>query len=332
MLPPWKGSSTRGHTEGPASGTDPFANSVVKPKKGQPRSWPKLSLFGRESCFTESPEVCLAGRQCPLRDYEPGRRQSRCLARRSCKTDRLARIIKSEQLRSRDQSLRTGQQRPPVHVIARLKHGRNPVVKESSRNCHFLVKGDGVRGDSNSRLAAGGAWFSASRPLVGRAVRNGRIIIPTVLVLVALGQGGCAETQNSERGGAFRNRDLASHGLQRFGQRRFVPYPKRVPARGHAGNHHFTALVGNPVIAGIQCDHHGAHFSMNVAEDVGDAGFVKAYITRASRLIKAKVEALAFEQGEYIVKERIPVGKLHHGTHRHHQHMGIEALVPLNQA
>src|SRR5713226_4520838 len=99
MLPPWKGSSTRGHTEGPASGTDPFANSVVKPKKGQPRSWPKLALFGRESCFTESPEVCLAGRQCPLRDYEPGRRQSRCLARRSCKTDRLARIIKSEQLR-----------------------------------------------------------------------------------------------------------------------------------------------------------------------------------------------------------------------------------------
>ena len=70
---------------------------------------------------------------------------------------------------------------------------------------------------------------------------------------------------------------------------------------------------------------------MDVAEDVRNAGLVKNHIARATRFIEAEIEALALKKRKHVVKEGIPIGKLHRRTDRHHQDMGLETLVLLNQ-
>jgi hypothetical protein len=70
---------------------------------------------------------------------------------------------------------------------------------------------------------------------------------------------------------------------------------------------------------------------VNVAEDVADAGSIEDDSTRASGLVQTKIEALAFEQGKDIVKERIVIRKLDLRTGLNDQQVGREALVMLDE-
>src|SRR5580700_7240786 len=70
---------------------------------------------------------------------------------------------------------------------------------------------------------------------------------------------------------------------------------------------------------------------MNVAEDVRNAGLVKNNVARAASLVKPEIEALALKKRKHVVEKWILVGKLHRCTNRHHQNMGLETFVPLNQ-
>lgn len=70
-----------------------------------------------------------------------------------------------------------------------------------------------------------------------------------------------------------------------------------------------TRGIGNIIQGSGQRDHDGAHFRMDVAEDVRNTFAREPDFARAAGLIQAQIKALAVEKREYVVKERILVGK-----------------------
>src|SRR6185437_6382259 len=80
-----------------------------------------------------------------------------------------------------------------------------------------------------------------------------------------------------------------------------------------------------------QCDYHGTHLRMNIAEDEGNSFARKHHLARASTFIQAQIETLAVEQGKHIVKERILVRKADHATDRNDEQMRSESSILLNE-
>ena len=71
---------------------------------------------------------------------------------------------------------------------------------------------------------------------------------------------------------------------------------------------------------------------MNIAKDVGNSAAIEAHAPRGARLIKPKIEALAFEERKHVVKKRIVVGEFNYRPHRNYEHVRLEAFVVLGQS
>src|SRR5258708_7623507 len=99
----------------------------------------------------------------------------------------------------------------------------------------------------------------------------------------------------------------------------------------HVADADLAAPVGNCIVRSIQRDHHGAHLSVNVAEDERDSRLVEFHKLRGATLIKSKVKALAVEQRKDIVEKGIPVGELDRAPRWDHQQRRLETLILLHQ-
>ena len=133
------------------------------------------------------------------------------------------------------------------------------------------------------------------RSCIGWAVGIRSVVITSVLVLVREFEIGFCQTETSEKGIADVHCNLVFHGLQRIRRNRGMKYVHLVPARNYVSNADLTTPVRDRIVPGIQCDYHGAHLRVNVAEDVGDTGFVELDNLRTSTLIQTEIEALAVE-------------------------------------
>src|SRR5207302_6518784 len=83
--------------------------------------------------------------------------------------------------------------------------------------------------------------------------------------------------------------------------------------------------------ARLQHDHDRAHFRVNLAENVGDAGLTEADFTGCPALIQTKVNRRPLMNRKHTVKEQILVGELDLRSPGHGKHMRDEFLVLLQQ-
>ena len=70
---------------------------------------------------------------------------------------------------------------------------------------------------------------------------------------------------------------------------------------------------------------------MNVAEEKAHAQPVKPHGVGGPCFIQAKIKPLPIEEREHVVKKRIVIREIHHGSHGNHQHMRLKCFVVLNQ-
>ncbi len=125
--------------------------------------------------------------------------------------------------------------------------------------------------------------------------------------------------------------DLASHRLKRIGKSRLMPDAQGVNPRWHIGNLYCAPPIGDSVIRGRERYDDGAHLSMDVAKNVRNSGLIEQHVASGAGFIESEIEALAFEQGKYIVKKRIAVWKIDAAASWYNKDMGIELLVFLNE-
>jgi hypothetical protein len=69
---------------------------------------------------------------------------------------------------------------------------------------------------------------------------------------------------------------------------------------------------------------------MNVAEDVGDAGFVELDKLSASALVQAKIETLSVKEREDVMEKRIMIRELHLPARWNHQQGRVKGLILLD--
>ena len=119
---------------------------------------------------------------------------------------------------------------------------------------------------------------------------------------------------------------------QSLRRRSLIPNRKLIVSGRNIANGYLAGVIGDGVIRSFQGHHRRAHLRMNIAEDERHARAVKAHRTRAAGFVQPQIEALAFIEREYVVKEGILVGKVHRGADGNHQQVRLEALVFLHQA
>src|ERR1700712_5255786 len=64
-------------------------------------------------------------------------------------------------------------------------------------------------------------------------------------------------------------------------------------------------------VRGGEGDYDGAHFRVDVAEDIRDAVVIKMHDARGSSFIQAKIESLAVEQRKHVMEKGIKVREIH---------------------
>src|SRR5580698_11614505 len=80
------------------------------------------------------------------------------------------------------------------------------------------------------------------------------------------------------------------------------------------------------IVRGIQCDHHGAHLCVNVAEDEGNPRFVELHKASRPTFIEPEIEAFSVEQRKHVVKKGVLIGKLNFSPGRNYQQRRVETL------
>src|SRR3984957_1928028 len=170
-----------------------------------------------------------------------------------------------------------------------------------------------------------------SRSGVGGAVGFGTVVIAAVFVFVSECEVGLDQRESSQRCDAGSDGDLPAEGAKVLGRDRSAKHWRFVAAGRNSRNAKIAAGVGNRVVRRCQGDDHGAHFSMKVAEDKRDAGFVELNEPCGPTLIKPKIEALSLKERNHVVKKRITIGKLHFAADRDHQQRRMEHFVLLHQ-
>src|SRR5215471_65343 len=138
---------------------------------------------------------------------------------------------------------------------------------------------------------------------------------------------GLANPQHAQGRLFRRDHNFTSQLGEVLGQRTLVPDMHRVPSWRHSGDLDRAASVRNAVVGSIQHYDHGAHFGVDIAEDVTHAWSIKAHVASRSRFVEAQVESLSFKKGEYVVKKRVAIRKIHHSAHPHDQKVGREGLI-----
>jgi hypothetical protein len=56
---------------------------------------------------------------------------------------------------------------------------------------------------------------------------------------------------------------------------------------------------------------------VDIAEDVGDSGVVEHNVPRRAGFVETEVKTFSLKKRENVVKEGIPVGEFHYGSHWH---------------
>ena len=173
----------------------------------------------------------------------------------------------------------------------------------------------------------------SSRLLVQRVGRGRPVIVAPVFVLMGRQQvSGVSQADDSERAVGGCNRNLARDIFQRLRRAALVPHADQVTAGRNIWNFYFSRAIGNGVIRSLENHHDGAHFGVNIAEDIANSGTVEMHAVSGARLIKSQVESLAVKQREDIMKERIVIRKINHRADRDREHAGIKLFVLLQQA
>src|SRR5690349_7752424 len=103
------------------------------------------------------------------------------------------------------------------------------------------------------------------------AGRVQRVVIEAVLVLMEWGQvARLDEANRSQRAGALPDRNLERKRFAGFRQRAFVPSVEKVMARRNTRNGDASRAVRDRIIRRAQNNDHGAHFGVDVAEDIAN--------------------------------------------------------------
>jgi Histidine kinase-, DNA gyrase B-, and HSP90-like ATPase/His Kinase A (phospho-acceptor) domain len=94
-----------------------------------------------------------------------------------------------------------------------------------------------------------------------------------------------------------------------------------------------ASVVGRDgVVRSWHCDNSGAHFTVDIAEDVGHSGLRKAYLPDRSAFIESQVKGFPTIDGEDIVKKRVLVGELDLRACSYGDYVRSESFVFLDQS
>jgi hypothetical protein len=174
-------------------------------------------------------------------------------------------------------------------------------------------------------------WLCESRACVGWTLRLGTIVVVAILILVSKFEIGFGQAKCSHESIVRCDRDLSIQGVKYVRRHGGMEYLHVVASRGDMIDSELASCIGYSEVRRIHGDDDCAHLGVDVAEDIGNTGLVELDEARGSALVQPEIEALALEQRENIVEDRILVGKFYFASDGDYQKRGMETFVSLHQ-